>query len=64
MPHWKELPRPKFSDKEVSACKYLEDIGARPWTVDLLTKRVKTPRADFQNLITYAVHLGWNPEAK
>ena len=50
------LPK-KFTDRECAAYVWMWDKP--PWTVDLLTKRVKTPRNEYANLIEFAQKHGW-----
>lgn len=48
-----ELPK-KFRKAERRAYDWLYDCGIRPWTVDLATKRVRTPTHDYNNLVDFA----------
>jgi len=68
MATWNELRKPKFSDKEIAACKWIEECQIRGWTVDLLTKRVrhhaKFKPEDFTSFVEFAEHFGWNPDCK
>ena len=47
-----ELPA-KFTAEERRAYDWLYDCGVRPWTVDLLTKRVKTPLVEYESLVIF-----------
>lgn len=53
------LPKPKFSDRERAAWDWLHTRNIRPWVVDLLTKKVRTPRNEYSSLIEYATAMGW-----
>jgi hypothetical protein len=49
----------KFTDDERRAYDWLHDCNISPWVVDLLTKRVKTARGEFDSLVAYAIQKGW-----
>jgi hypothetical protein len=51
-----ELPK-KFTAAERRAYQWLLDCKVRPWTVDLLTKRVKTLHGEYESLVAYREHL-------
>lgn len=62
---WSELRRPKFSEAEVAACKWLEDCRVVGWTVDLANKRVYATRPKqrwWRSLADYAELLGYKTE--
>lgn len=44
---------PKFTAAEREAYRWLWDCGIRPWTVDLITKYVRTPDATYSSLVEY-----------
>lgn len=48
-----DLPK-KFTAAERKAYDWLYACGIRPWTVDLLTKRVQTPGAEYESLVEFA----------
>lgn len=52
----RDLPA-KFTEEERLAYQWLYDCGIRPWTVDLLTKRVKTPAREYASLVEYRQHI-------
>lgn len=52
-----ELPA-KFTVNERRAYDWLYDCGIRPWTVDLITKAVKTPNGEHAGLVEYAKSCG------
>lgn len=56
-----DLPA-KFNAAERRAYQWLWDCNIRPWVVDLLTKKVKTPSASFKSLLTFAASHGWKDE--
>lgn len=62
--HWETLPRPKFTAKEIAACKYIEETGFRPWLVDLLDKTVTDGKRRYKSLVEFAMKLGWNSDCK
>lgn len=55
-----DLPAPKFTDLERDAYQWLWDMGIRPWTVDLVTKRCQTLDEDFPSVVDYARKRGWS----
>jgi hypothetical protein len=48
----------KFTDRECAAYVWLWKLKVGPWTVDLLTKNVKTPETGYANLIEFAQYHG------
>lgn len=54
------LQKPKFTDRERAAWDWLHDRGIRPWLVDLVNKRVTTPKRVWPSLIDFANHMGWD----
>ena len=51
-----DLPA-KFTSAERAAYVWLWDCGIRPWLVDLVTKRVRTPDETFESLVAYRKHI-------
>jgi hypothetical protein len=47
----------KFTAAERRAYDWLYDCGIRPWLVDLVTKRVTTPDAEYESLVSYREHV-------
>lgn len=57
-----ELPA-KFTAAEREAYQWLYDCGVTGWTVDLLTKRVRTADAEYPSLTDYRSKIEQQPKA-